>query len=223
MQLYGDTPAGMAESAMEFLRICEKEDFHQVVVSMKASNTRIMVYATRLLVHKMMAEDMNYPVHLGVTEAGEGEDGRIKSAVGMASLLSEGIGDTIRVSLTEDPVAEIPVAKKIIRYSPAGPVFPSNLIPGVDPFGFGRRKSKKILHIGSPEPHVIIHSCVDPCTQKTTGHRLTLPDMWYTPDPASFAHNNSRIPFIYPAGENEGQTPFKGKPVNIIRKINGKR
>ncbi len=113
---YGDTPEGMAESAMEFLRICKDEDFKNAVVSMKASNTRIMVYATRLLVSKMKAEDMFFPVHLGVTEAGEGEDGRIKSSVGIGTLLSDGIGDTIRVSLTENPEKEIPVARKIVDH-----------------------------------------------------------------------------------------------------------
>jgi (E)-4-hydroxy-3-methylbut-2-enyl-diphosphate synthase len=116
MDRFGDTPEGMAESAMEFLRICKTQNFTHVVVSMKASNTRIMVYATRLLVKKMNQENMQFPVHLGVTEAGEGEDGRIKSAVGIGALLSDGIGDTLRVSLTEDPEAEIPVAKKFVEY-----------------------------------------------------------------------------------------------------------
>lgn len=113
---FGNTPIGMAESAMEFARICRDLGFHDIVFSMKASNTRIMVYATRLLVKKMMDENMYYPVHLGVTEAGDGREGRIKSAVGIGALLSEGIGDTIRVSLTEDPVNEIPVARKIVNY-----------------------------------------------------------------------------------------------------------
>jgi (E)-4-hydroxy-3-methylbut-2-enyl-diphosphate synthase len=116
MSRYGDTPEGMAESAMEFLRIFESEGFTQTVVSMKSSNTRVMVYSTRLLVKKMFDEGMYYPVHLGVTEAGEGEDGRIKSAVGIGTLLADGIGDTIRVSLTETPEAEIPVAAKLVNY-----------------------------------------------------------------------------------------------------------
>jgi (E)-4-hydroxy-3-methylbut-2-enyl-diphosphate synthase len=115
MSRYGDTAMGMVESAMEFLHIFQKEDFHQVVLSLKASNTRIMVQAYRLLVNKMMVQGMNYPLHLGVTEAGDGEDGRIKSAVGMGTLLADGIGDTIRVSLTEDPEAELPVAKKLVN------------------------------------------------------------------------------------------------------------
>lgn len=116
MSRYGDTPAGMVESAMEFLRICRSENFSNVVISIKASNTQIMVQTVRLLVETMEAENMHYPLHLGVTEAGDGEDGRIKSAVGIATLLNEGIGDTIRVSLTEAPEAEIPVAKLLRDY-----------------------------------------------------------------------------------------------------------
>lgn len=113
---YGDTPQGMVESAMEFLHICRDESFHSVVASMKSSNTRVMVYATRLLAQRMAEEGMRYPLHLGVTEAGEGEDGRIKSAAGIGALLADGLGSTIRVSLTEEPQREIPVAKKLARY-----------------------------------------------------------------------------------------------------------
>ena len=113
---YGDTPKGMVESAMEFLRICRDENFHNIILSMKASNTRVMVQAYRLLVAEMLKEGMRYPLHLGVTEAGEGEDGRIKSAVGIGTLLADGIGDTIRVSLTEAPEFEMPVAKKILSH-----------------------------------------------------------------------------------------------------------
>ncbi len=111
MSWYGDTPKGMVESAMEFIRICQDLDYHQLVVSMKSSNPQVMVQAYRLLVHTMMQEGMNYPLHLGVTEAGDGEDGRIKSAVGIGTLLEDGLGDTIRVSLTEEPEYEIPVAR----------------------------------------------------------------------------------------------------------------
>lgn len=114
---YGDSPQGMVESAMEFLRVFESEQFRQVVLSMKASNVRVVVESTQLLVKRMEQEGMCYPLHLGVTEAGEGEDGRIKSAVGIGALLSEGIGDTVRVSLTEIPEAEIPASKKIIQYT----------------------------------------------------------------------------------------------------------
>jgi (E)-4-hydroxy-3-methylbut-2-enyl-diphosphate synthase len=112
---YGDSPQGMVESALEFLRIFDSEGFMQVVVSMKASNAGIMIDSTRLLAERMRQENMTYPLHLGVTEAGEGEDGRIKSAIGIGSLLMDGIGDTIRVSLTEEPEAEIPVAFNILQ------------------------------------------------------------------------------------------------------------
>lgn len=117
MSRYGDTPAGMVESCMEFLRICVKENFFDVVISIKASNTVVMVQTVRLLVEQMNKENMTFPLHLGVTEAGEGEDGRIKSAVGIGALLCEGIGDTIRVSLSEPPENEIPVALKLIEYT----------------------------------------------------------------------------------------------------------
>ena len=113
---YGDTPAGIVESCMEFLRICKREHFDNVVLSIKSSNTVVMVQSVRLLVKTMDKEDMHYPLHLGVTEAGEGEDGRIKSAVGIGALLTEGIGDTIRVSLSENPEYEIPVARKLVSF-----------------------------------------------------------------------------------------------------------
>ncbi len=116
MSRYGDTPAGMVESCMEFLRICVEQNFTDVVISIKASNTSVMVRTVRLLVQEMDREDMHFPLHLGVTEAGDAEDGRIKSAVGIGALLADGIGDTIRVSLSEDPEAEIPVARKLVHY-----------------------------------------------------------------------------------------------------------
>lgn len=118
MSRYGDTPAGMVESCMEFLRICVEEKFMDVVISIKASNCVVMVLTMRLLVEAMDKEDMHFPLHLGVTEAGEGEDGRIKSAVGIGALLCEGIGDTIRVSLSEAPEREIPVARKLVEMIP---------------------------------------------------------------------------------------------------------
>lgn len=116
MSRYGDTPAGMVESAMEYLRIFREENFNDVAISIKASNTVIMVETVRRLVAEMDREDMHYPLHLGVTEAGDGEDGRIKSAVGIGTLLAEGIGDTVRVSLSEEPELEIPVARKLVDY-----------------------------------------------------------------------------------------------------------
>ncbi len=115
---YGDTPMGMAVSAIEFANVCRSLDFHNLVFSMKASNVTVMVYSTRLFVQKMIEQGMNYPIHLGVTEAGDARQGRIKSAAGIGTLLLDGIGDTLRVSLTEDPVAEIPVAKQIVKYIP---------------------------------------------------------------------------------------------------------
>ena len=118
MSRYGDTPAGIVESCMEFLRIFKREQFNDVVISIKASNTVVMVQSVRLLVEAMDKEDMHYPLHLGVTEAGEGEDGRIKSALGIGALLTEGIGDTIRVSLSEEPECEIPVARKLVDLIP---------------------------------------------------------------------------------------------------------
>ena len=118
MSRYGDTPEGIVESCMEFLRIFRREQFNDVVISIKASNTVVMVTTVRLLVKTMNKEDMHYPLHLGVTEAGEGEDGRIKSAVGIGALLTEGIGDTIRVSLSEEPECEIPVARKLVDLIP---------------------------------------------------------------------------------------------------------
>jgi (E)-4-hydroxy-3-methylbut-2-enyl-diphosphate synthase len=122
MSRYGDTPEGIVESCMEFLRICKREHFNDVVISIKASNTVVMVTTVRLLVKTMDSEDMHYPLHLGVTEAGEGEDGRIKSAVGIGALLTEGIGDTIRVSLSEEPECEIPVARKLVELAESLPL-----------------------------------------------------------------------------------------------------
>ena len=116
MSRYGNTPAGMVESVMEFLRVFVDEGFMDVVISMKASNVVVMIEAVRRLVHAMDQEDMHFPLHLGVTEAGFGEDGRVKSAVGIGTLMNEGLGDTIRVSLSEDPELEIPVAQKLVHY-----------------------------------------------------------------------------------------------------------
>ncbi len=161
MSRYGDTPAGMVESAMEFLRICIRENFINIVLSLKSSNTRVMVQANRLMLAKMIEEDMNFPLHLGVTEAGEGEDGRIKSAVGIGALLADGIGDTIRVSLTEAPEAEIPVAKKLVDYftdrKDHKEIKPVESIP-VDFYDYRKRKSHKVLNIGEDFIPVVISS-----------------------------------------------------------------
>lgn len=158
---YGDTPAGIVESCMEFLRICQKEDFNDVVISIKASNTVVMVQSVRLLVNTMDRENMHYPLHLGVTEAGEGEDGRIKSAVGIGALLSDGIGDTIRVSLSEPPENEIPVARNLVDY--ISKRADHLIIPGEVGKDFNylkpeRRRTRAAGHIGGSNVPVVITS-----------------------------------------------------------------
>jgi (E)-4-hydroxy-3-methylbut-2-enyl-diphosphate synthase len=159
MSRFGDTPSGMAESVMEFLRLCKKAEFHDVVVSIKSSNTRMMVYSVRLLNYKMRLEDLKYPIHLGVTEAGEGEDGRIRSAVGISSLLADGIGDTIRVSLTENPVNEIPVAISIVShfrsYLNHQPIS-APLFAQTNPFEYERRSARPVLNMGGDKVPVVV-------------------------------------------------------------------
>ena len=150
MNRYGDTPLGMVESALEFLRIARSHSFHDLILSMKASNPKVMIQAYRLLVQRMVQEDMHYPLHLGVTEAGDGEDGRIKSAIGIGSLLLDGLGDTIRVSLTEDSVYEIPVAQAIAKkamrlWSTSQPSAGSLLLAdAIDPYRFTRRTTSAL-------------------------------------------------------------------------------
>lgn len=165
MSFYGDSPLGMVESAMEFLRICETENYHEIVLSMKASNTLVMVQAYRLLNAKMIKEGMNYPLHLGVTEAGDGEDGRIKSAVGIGTLLEDGLGDTIRVSLTEEPEFEIPVAKMLAdRYADSQTrnskletvLTDSDLDELYNPFEYSRFHTNEVINIGGKNvPRVV--------------------------------------------------------------------
>lgn len=181
MSRYGDTPAGIVESCMEFLRICKRENFNDVVISIKASNTVVMVQSVRLLVATMAKEQMDYPLHLGVTEAGEGEDGRIKSAVGIGALLADGIGDTIRVSLSEDPEAEIPVAKHLVDYitKRSG----HTLIPGRAFSGFNwvspeRRRTKAVNGIGGDNVPVVISSRLDNAVAGKENAELT-PDYIY--------------------------------------------
>ncbi|WP_036879440.1 4-hydroxy-3-methylbut-2-en-1-yl diphosphate synthase [Xylanibacter oryzae] len=159
MSRYGDTPEGIVESCMEFLRICKRENFNDVVISIKASNTVVMVRSVRLLVDCMDKEDMHYPLHLGVTEAGDGEDGRIKSAVGIGALLADGIGDTIRVSLSEEPEEEIPVARHLVDY--IGKRAGHLLVPGDEYKGFDylhseRRKTNAVNNIGGENVPVVI-------------------------------------------------------------------
>jgi (E)-4-hydroxy-3-methylbut-2-enyl-diphosphate synthase len=157
MSRYGDNPIGMVESALEFLRICEDEKYFNIVLSMKSSNPQVMVQAYRLLVQKLDEEGFKpYPLHLGVTEAGDGEDGRIKSSVGIGTLLEDGLGDTIRVSLTEEPEAEVPVANDLVkRYDKrAGhkPIAPIDTYP-ITPFEYNRRNTRQVLNIGG-EHHI---------------------------------------------------------------------
>ncbi len=147
MSHYGNTPAGMVESAMEFLRICRSHDFNDIAISIKASNVAVMVETVRLLVATMEKEDMHYPIHLGVTEAGDGEDGRVKSAVGIGTLLSEGIGDTIRVSLSEAPENEIPVARKLVEHigkMSSAPHLEGEYSEGYDPISPKRRETRTV-------------------------------------------------------------------------------
>ena len=159
MSRYGDTPEGMVESCMEFLRICKDEQFDNVVISIKASNTVVMVNTVRLLVAVMPSEGMHYPLHLGVTEAGDGEDGRIKSALGIGALLADGIGDTIRVSLSEAPEAEIPVARKLVQHvltRSDAPYIPGELARSFDYLHPQRRHTFAIKNIGNHQPPVVI-------------------------------------------------------------------
>jgi (E)-4-hydroxy-3-methylbut-2-enyl-diphosphate synthase len=173
---YGDTPVGMVESALEFLRIFAAEDFHELVVSMKASNTRIMVESVRLLVNRMFKEGMDYPLHLGVTEAGDSEDGRIKSATGTGTLLADGIGDTIRVSLTEDPEKEVPVARKLVDFF-TRPVLQTKVEPEADvffnPFDYFKRETNAVGNIGGKHQPVVIASI--------SGKKLR-PDIYFKDD-----------------------------------------
>lgn len=173
MSRYGDTPIGMVESAMEFLRIARDENYHNIVLSMKASNPQVMVQAYRLLIQQMDKEFGEiYPLHLGVTEAGDGEDGRVKSAAGIGTLLEDGIGDTIRVSLTEDPEFEIPVCRDLVkryegeslaslgkkedsRPDTLGVVPMIEMIP-YDPFHYKRRETFAVNNIGAKQVPVVI-------------------------------------------------------------------
>ncbi len=190
---YGDTPLGMVESALEFLRICQEEDYHNIILSMKASNTQVMVQAYRLLIVKMKEENMNYPLHLGVTEAGEGEDGRIKSAVGIGTLLEDGIGDTVRVSLTEEPEFEIPVARELVRrYDTRKKHQKISSISDypIDSYNYIRRESNKVLNIGEKQVPIVmadfsLKKKLSPASFFALGYRYSVPtDKWNIGDMA---------------------------------------
>lgn len=218
MSRYGDSPLGMVESALEFLRICRKHDYHEIVLSMKASNTLVMVEAYRLLVAKMNDEGMDYPLHLGVTEAGDGEDGRIKSAIGIGTLLEDGLGDTIRVSLTEEPEAELPVARKLVdRYAnrsnhadiPAITEYPIN------PFDFHRRKSTEVLNVGGEHVPVVFGDLshlkeIKPATFFGLGYQYSVPlDKWNIKDQA--------VDYIY-VGDQEVDFEISGT-VSLVQDL----
>jgi len=201
MNRFGDTPEGMVESALEFVRICEKHDFRAIILSMKASNPKVMIAAYRLLAARMAEESMDYPFHLGVTEAGNGEDGRIKSAIGIGSLLEDGIGDTIRVSLTEEPEAEIPVAFSLAERYPDTPEPPyerlSQDVPW-DPYHFERRRASELtlgqFTMGGTHP-VAVFTVVEP--------RLA-------EDPHAFAHI---LRWASPAGRRQP------KPDGVVLRV----
>lgn len=159
MERYGDTPQGMVESAMQFLRLCEKHGFNRVVVSIKASNTVVMVRTVRLLVQTMAAEGLEYPLHLGVTEAGDAEDGRVKSAVGIGTLLYQGVGDTIRVSLSEDPEREVPVARALLAHigrAAEAPEIPVKYSEGYNPLAPERIRSRAVGNVGGDNGPVVV-------------------------------------------------------------------
>ena len=180
MSRYGDTPEGMVESCMEFLRICVEEQFTDVVISIKASNTVVMVRTVRLLAEVMQREGMSFPLHLGVTEAGDGEDGRIKSALGIGALLADGLGDTIRVSLSEAPEAEIPVARKLVDYvltRQGHPYIPASEAAGFNYVAPVRRKTEAVANIGGNHVPVVISARLD---GQPALHPQFVPDYLYT-------------------------------------------
>lgn len=216
MSRYGDTPAGMVESAMEFLRICIRENFDQVVLSMKSSNVRVMVHAYRLLVARMREEGMAFPLHLGVTEAGDGEEARVKSAGGIGALLADGLGDTIRVSLTEAPENEIPVARKLTAHFIGKDTSASLKASGTEhysPFEYQKRESAASGIIGGENPPVVvapapINPNVDPAPDFLSGD----PDVstWLTltldqlPENTAFLKSNPQQVVVLESGCENG-------------------
>ncbi len=204
MSRYGDSPLGMVESAMEFIQIAEENNYYNLVLSMKSSNTQVMVQAYRLLVQQMKEKGMNYPLHLGVTEAGEGEDGRIKSAVGIGTLLEDGLGDTIRVSLTEEPEFEIPVARALAnRYTnrKSNPTIPAIDNYPIDPFNYSRKISIENENIGGENvPRVIMDfskiTLENPAVLFRAGYAYSvLLDKWNLSDLAcDYIYTGNQIP-----------------------------
>ncbi|MBU0475366.1 MAG: (E)-4-hydroxy-3-methylbut-2-enyl-diphosphate synthase [Bacteroidetes bacterium] len=203
MSRYGDTPLGMVESALEFVRICQAHDYHNLVLSMKSSNPQVMVHAYRLLINKMIAEGMNYPLHLGVTEAGDGDDARIKSSVGIGTLLEDGIGDTVRVSLTEPPENEAPVAKKIVaKYSTRNNSTPIKPIAEgtINPFIYEKRTAKHLVNIGDKNVPIVVadfsRQNIDYNTLEEIGYTFQN-DKWNMSDSsADYIYLGNQIPEI---------------------------
>lgn len=214
---YGDTPVGMVESALEFLRICEAENYYNIVLSMKSSNPQVMVQAYRLLVQRLDEEGLKpYPLHLGVTEAGEAEDGRIKSALGIGTLLEDGLGDTVRVSLTEDPELEAPVAKALIdryttRTATASPIPALAELP-YNPFQYTRRHTHEVANFGGTNvPRVLADYSQIPVQEtdvlKAVGH-------FYLPVPDKWAMNDLGVDYLY-----TGSTPASFMLPNGLRQV----
>jgi (E)-4-hydroxy-3-methylbut-2-enyl-diphosphate synthase len=205
---YGNTPEGMVGAALEFVKICNDLDFQQIVLSMKASSVRMMVFATRLLIKKMIAQNMNYPIHLGVTEAGNGAEGRIKSAIGSGTLLADGIGDTIRVSLTEKPENEIPVAKKIVAYFsylPSALTTESNKDHFLDlPHAFEQNDDREIFPGISQKPPLVISGKGDYIHVK--------PDLQLSPE-GPCQHNLKYISGISNVSDND----FKNDQILVFK------
>ncbi len=204
MSRYGDTPEGMVESCMEFLRICVEQNFNNVVISIKASNTVIMVQTVRLLITVMEQENMSFPLHLGVTEAGDGEDGRVKSALGIGALLADGLGDTIRVSLSEEPEAEIPVARKLVDYITGRndhPFIPGLVAPEYNYLKPERRKTNAVKNIGGSNLPVVISGRLD---GDTSIHPQFNPDYIYVGSTLP-ENKNEEIQYIVDAHAWSGQ------------------
>ena len=214
MSRYGDTPAGMVESAMEFLRVFVAESFTDVVISIKASNTIVMVETVRRLVAAMDAEDMHFPLHLGVTEAGDGEDGRIKSAVGIGTLLTEGIGDTIRVSLSEEPENEVPVARQLVEYIATRhnhrPIN-GRVRRGFDPIAPVRRPTEIVAGvIGGSLPPVVIASA-------PVGSMAQRPDFCYSPDGKTSPDGQYIVPARYYNGQDNVSPVFSMENLESLK------
>ncbi|HTJ49744.1 MAG TPA: (E)-4-hydroxy-3-methylbut-2-enyl-diphosphate synthase [Cyclobacteriaceae bacterium] len=214
---YGDTPLGMVESALEFLRICEDLQYYNIVLSMKSSNPQVMVQAYRLLVHKLDVEGFKpYPLHLGVTEAGDGEDGRIKSAVGIGTLLEDGLGDTVRVSLTEEPEAEAPVAQVMVdRYNDRENHKSIKSIEEspIDPFAYTRRVSREVVNIGGS--HHVPRVIADLSSIEINDYKdLRCIGHFYLPEPDKWRMNDQGADYIY-----SGKKPIDFMLPNGLKEI----